>query len=67
MEHIIKRVKDEKSELDGKIIKLQIFLNGDESKEITAEHFRLLGYQFQAMKLYSNILNDRLNLLENNV
>jgi len=57
------RLNDEKVELDSKIEKLDSFLESDNVKNIDSVQVSLLNIQSQAMKTYSQILLERITLL----
>lgn len=57
------RLNDEKVELDSKIEKLDSFLKSDNVKNIDSVQFSLLNVQSQVMKTYSQILEERITLL----
>ncbi|MCI5941456.1 MAG: hypothetical protein MRZ40_02670 [Ligilactobacillus animalis] len=62
---VVKRVKEEKADLDKKINKLKAFLNNDEKlSNIGKGQVRLLRCQLEAMEQYSDILWARLDDLE---
>lgn len=62
---VVKRVKEEKADLDKKIKKLKTFLNDDEKlSNIGKEQVNLLRCQLEVMEKYSDILWDRINDLE---
>lgn len=57
------RLNDEKAELDDKIEKLDSFLKSDNVKNIDSVQVSLLNVQSQVMKSYSQILLERITLL----
>lgn len=62
---VVKRVKEEKADLDKKIKKLKAFLNNDEKlSSIGEEQVKLLHLQLGTMERYSDILWARLDDLE---
>lgn len=62
---VVKRVKEEKADLDKKIKKLKAFLNNDEKlSSIGEEQVKLLHLQLETMERYSDILWARLDDLE---
>lgn len=62
---VVKRVKEEKADLDKKIKKLKAFLNNDEKlSSIGKEQVKLLHLQLETMERYSDILWARINDLE---
>ena len=63
MKDIIKRIEDERTELDEKLNRLNTFICGDAFDELDEENIKLLLIQQATMVKYSNILTDRINLL----
>lgn len=62
---VVEKLKEEKTDLDGKIRKLKNFLNDDEKlSNIEKEQVNLLRCQLEAMKQYSDILWARIDDLE---
>lgn len=62
---VVKRVKEEKADLDKKIKKLKVFLNNDEKlSNIGKEQVNLLRCQLETMEKYSDILWARIDDLE---
>ncbi len=62
---VVKRVKEEKADLDKKIKKLKAFLNNDEKlSNIGKEQVNLLRCQLETMEKYSDILWARIDDLE---
>lgn len=62
---VVKRVKEEKADLDKKIKKLKNFLNDDEKLSyIGEEQVELLRLQLETMERYSDILWARIDDLE---
>lgn len=62
---VVKRVKEEKADLDEKIRKLKLFLNDDEKlSSIGKEQVKLLRLQLETMERYSDILWARIDDLE---
>lgn len=62
---VVKRVKEEKADLDKKIKKLKVFLSDDEKLSyIGEEQVKLLRLQLETMERYSDILWARLDDLE---
>lgn len=62
---VVKRVKEEKADLDEKIRKLKAFLYDDEKlSNIGKEQVNLLRCQLEAMEQYSDILWARIDDLE---
>lgn len=62
MAEFIERIKQEKSDLDDKLEKLEKFLGSDKSLELTKDEKVLLSEQHKLMLLYSKCLQKRLNL-----
>jgi hypothetical protein len=58
------RIGVEREELDGKILKLSSFLQGDIVKGLDEEAQTLLQLQLRLMQEYSDVLTHRLNLLK---
>lgn len=56
------RVVDEKNELDERLSKLDAFLHTDTFKRLRNEEQILLDRQATAMRIYSNILRERIDL-----
>lgn len=63
MNTFLERLKVEKTELDEKIEKLLAFSNSEKFKEIDSEQQTLLNIQLKIMESYSQILLERLVLL----
>lgn len=63
MNTFLERLKVEKTELDEKIEKLSAFSNSEKFKDIDSEQQRLLNIQLKIMESYSQILLERLVLL----
>lgn len=63
MKDVIKRIEDERTELDEKLNRLNIFIGSDAFDELDEENIKLLLIQQATMVKYSNILTDRINLL----
>ena len=62
---VVKRVKEEKADLDEKIRKLKTFLNDDEKlSSIGNEQVNLLRCQLETMEKYSDILWSRIDDLK---
>ena len=62
---VVKRVKEEKADLDEKIRKLKTFLNDDEKlSSIGKEQVNLLRCQLETMEKYSDILWSRIDDLK---
>jgi hypothetical protein len=59
----LERVRSEKSELDGRIRDLEIFLERDAlPKSVTPQEFDVMQRQLVVMDAYSAILQERLEL-----
>lgn len=63
MNTFLERLKVEKAELDEKIEKLTAFSNSDKFKDIDSKQQSLLNIQLKIMESYSQILLERLVLL----
>lgn len=63
MNTFLERLKVEKIELDEKIEKLLAFSNSEKFKEIDSKQQTLLNVQLKVMESYSQILLERLVLL----
>lgn len=63
MKDVIKRIEDERTELDEKLNRLNIFIGSDAFDKLDEENIKLLLIQQATMVKYSNILTDRINLL----
>lgn len=63
MNTFLERLKIEKTELDEKIEKLTAFSNSEKFKDISSEQQSLLNIQLKIMESYSQILLERLVLL----
>ena len=63
MNTFLERLKVEKIELDEKIEKLTAFSNSDKFKDIDSKQQSLLNIQLKIMESYSQILLERLILL----
>lgn len=63
MNTFLERLKVEKAELDEKIEKLTAFSNSDKFKDIDSKQQSLLNIQLKIMESYSQILLERLILL----
>lgn len=62
---VVEKLKEEKADLDRKIIKLKAFLNDDEKlSNIGKEQAKLLDLQLETMERYSGILWARIDDLE---
>jgi len=64
MSDYIKRIENEKIELDYKLDALCVFINTDTFDKLESEHQKLLLAQQGTMARYSRILEDRLNLIK---
>ena len=62
MEQYQIRVMEEKKELDAKIDKLAAFIKTAQFSELTDEHRGLLVQQLRAMRVYTDILGERVEL-----
>jgi hypothetical protein len=60
MEDFVKRMLDEFKELDERVIKLGVFLNGDIYKTLSIDEQRDMYDQWHAMVLYKSALGRRL-------
>jgi hypothetical protein len=58
------RLQLEKTELNEKISKLNLFLTGEKFSSLSDIHKDLLTRQLSAMQIYCQILEDRLYLLK---
>jgi uncharacterized membrane protein (DUF106 family) len=63
MNTFLERLKVEKIELDERIEKLTAFSNSDKFKDIDSKQQSLLNVQLKIMESYSQILLERLVLL----
>jgi hypothetical protein len=57
------RLNDEKTQLDEKIDKLEIFISGKDFRKVDPIQKSLLKSQLLIMKTYSQILTERLSYL----
>lgn len=64
MSNFLERLKEEKSQLDERVMKLQMYLDEQKHKELAVEMQILLSVQCKAMKVYQEILEARLFLIE---
>ena len=63
---MIERLREEKRELDGRLTKLTLFLNGEEVVKLRPKARGLLYDQHRHMTAYTTTLRDRIvDLLEN--
>ena len=60
MEDFVKRMLDEFKELDERVMKLGVFLNGDIYKTLSIDEQRDMYDQWHAMVLYKSALGRRL-------
>ena len=60
MEKIIKRVEEEKKELDKKLMDLHVYINGEQFISLGVDYKNMLDQQYEAMDSYSCILRNRL-------
>ena len=63
MKDFVVRLLDERSELYAKMAKLYDFIESDEAKSIDKVMLGLLRVQYQLMKTYHAILDERIDLL----
>ena len=63
MKDYVVRLLDERSDLYTKMAKLNNFIESDEAKSIDKVMFGLLRVQYQAMKTYHTVLDERIDLL----
>lgn len=63
-ETFLDRLNTEKRKLDERTAKLQDFMNSPRVNDVSQYQFDLLTTQLAAMKLYSNILHERLKDLD---
>jgi hypothetical protein len=63
MKDYVVRLLDERSELYIKMAKLYDFIESDEAKSIDKVMLGLLRVQYQAMKTYHTVLDERIDLL----
>lgn len=61
----IERLIDERNELDAKVAKLEVFMMKPEFQNIDLGHQLLLKKQLRIMQEYSDVLLQRLILLQN--
>lgn len=64
METFKDRLVKEKQELDSKVTKLSDFLASEKVKDIPSQQVTLLNVQLPAMETYSQILLERITLLD---
>lgn len=60
-----KRLLVEKQDLDGKIQKLESFLNSERSESVSRKELFQMRWQLNFMNGYSGALNARINLITN--
>jgi hypothetical protein len=63
MKDFVVRLLDERSELYTKMDKLYHFIESDEAQSIDKVMLGLLRVQYQAMKTYHAVLDERIDLL----
>jgi hypothetical protein len=63
MKDYVVRLLDERSELYTKMAKLYDFIESDEAKSIDKVMLGLLRVQYQSMKTYHTVLDERIDLL----
>lgn len=63
MEGFKSRLIDEQAQLQGRVERLEAFLQKDKANEIDSMQKTLLGIQLRAMTTYLTILNERIRLL----
>jgi len=66
MDDLIDKLYDEHSDLDDKIFKLDAFIISDEFLTVSEKQQELLEVQYNAMKVYADILFDRILDLKTN-
>jgi hypothetical protein len=66
MNDLIDKLYDEHSDLDDKIFKLDAFIISDEFLTVSEKQQELLEAQYNAMKVYADILFDRILDLKTN-
>ncbi len=66
MNDLIDKLYDEHSDLDDKIFKLDAFIISDEFLTVSEKQQELLEAQYNAMKVYADILFDRIFDLKTN-
>ncbi len=64
MSDFLERLKDEKSQLDERVMKLGTFLENEGHKDLAIEMQMLLSIQHKAMQTYKECLEARLLLIE---
>lgn len=63
MEELIKRVSEEKQELEGRIERLETFRGSEKHNRLSDNMKELLHRQYWCMKSYVSILDSRLDLM----
>ncbi len=63
MKDFVVRLLDERSELYRKMAKLHDFIESDEAESIDKVMLGLMRVQYQAMKTYHTVLDERIDLL----
>jgi hypothetical protein len=63
MKDFVVRLLDERNELHTKMAKLHDFIESDEAQSIDKVMLGLMRVQYQAMKTYSTVLYERIDLL----
>jgi hypothetical protein len=63
MKDFVVRLLDERSELNRKMAKLYDFIESDEAESIDKVMLGLLRVQYQLMKTYHTVLDERIDLL----
>jgi len=63
MKDYVVSLLDERSDLYTKMAKLNNFIESDEAKSIDKVMLGLLRVQYQAMKTYHTVLDERIDLL----
>jgi hypothetical protein len=66
MNDLIDKLYDEHADLDDKIFKLDAFIISDEFLTVSGKQQELLEEQYHAMKVYADILFDRIIDLKTN-
>ena len=67
LERIQAKLYDEDNELFEKIMKLEDFINSVRITKISKQQANLLEVQFQAMRIYHQVLRARINDLQNEI
>lgn len=63
MKDFVVRLLDERNELHTKMAKLHDFIESDEAQSIDKVMLGLMRVQYQAMKTYHSVLDERITLL----